>query len=134
MTVVIACAMNEGNIQPLDQNKLKHWKETHSQGEVFDMILDDGSSSALTPLAKRYFAIRDQYAEVNGYNKQYAHVELKHLFGVTFPYDNPPENRLVRLVDAYGEKEWQLSIKSYTADELRALVSGSEVALSEVSV
>lgn len=134
VTSIISCVIRKGHFRPLNPERVKAWKDAHTEGEVFQMILDDGTSSALTPMARKYFATRDDYATLNGYTKPYAHTELKHLYGVTFPQDEPPENRLVRLVEAYGEFEWQLSVKEYNKEELMALVSGSDLALLEASV
>ncbi len=134
MTTVIQCVLDGGKIRPLEQNKIAKWKEAHKQGEPFEMVLDDGSSSALSPLALKYFAIRDEYAAANAYAKDYAHTELKKLFGVSYPEDAPPMGRRVRLVEYHGEKVWLLSIADYTREELGPLVDGATVALAEVSV
>jgi len=134
MTTVIPCVMHHGGVKVLDMNRLNRWKEAHKQGEHFDMILEDGGSNALSPMAKKYYSIRDDYAHLNGYDKKYAHIELKYLFGVWYPYESPPKNRSVRLVEAYGELCWQLSLKEYDNDELAALVDLSQVALTEASV
>lgn len=131
MTVVVECVQRGGKIVPLDQEKLKAWKKRHKDGEAYDLILDDGDSSGLSPLAKRFHAVRDEYAEVNGYTNDHAKVELKHLHGVTAP--TPPVGRTGRMVDYHGIIEWQLSIRDYTPEELRRLVSGSEIALQEAS-
>jgi len=134
VTTILSCVIRKGHFRPLNPERVKAWKDAHKEGEVFEMILDDGASSALSPMGRKYYATRDDYAALNGYNKDYAHIELKHLFGVTYPHDAPPQNRLVRLVDAYGELEWQLSVKDYTKEELMALVNGSDKALVEASV
>lgn len=134
MTTVVPCVLHKGTIKPLNQDRIAKWKAEHTDGQVFDMILDDGESIAMTPMARKYFAIRDDYAAVNGYSKDYAHVELKHLYGVTYPADAPIPGRLMRLVDAYGEKEWQVSITDYNKEELARLVSGADMALMEASV
>ena len=132
MTTVLACVQRGGKIRPLDQDKIKRWKAKHSEGELYDMILDDGESSALSPLARKFHAIRDDYAELNGYTNDEAKVELKHLHGVTAP--EPPVGRTGRMVDYHGVIEWQLSIRDYTSEELGRLVAGSELALHEASV
>lgn len=134
MTTVITCVMDNGNIRPVDQDKIAKWKRAHKQGQVFEMILDDGENQALSPLAKKYFAIRDEYAAMNGYSKEHAHVELKAHFGVTSDVDAIPTGRLGRVVEYHGEQQWQCSVKDYDTEELRSLVMRTEQALVEASV
>ena len=135
MTSAIPCVMNNGRIVPLDPERLAKWKASHKQGEVFDMILDDGTSAARSPMALKYFAIRDEYMALNGYTKDEAHIELKHLFGVTYNEERPvPEGRRVRKVNYHGMEEWQLSIADYTTEELKPLVSGADKALAEAGI
>lgn len=134
MTVVVECVQRGGRIVPLDQKKLARWKDKHADGQVYDMILDDGESSALSPLARKFHAIRDEYAAVNGYENEHAKVELKYLHGVWTQPDSIPVGRDGRLVEYHGEVLWFLSIREYTTEELQRLVAGSELALDEVSV
>lgn len=134
MTVQIECTIRGGKILPLDQDKIRKWKERHKEGNVFDMFLDDGASSALTPLAKKYFATRDEYGAVNGYSNEEAHIELKALHGVIAAPDAVPVGRTGRVVDYHGTKMWQLSVRDMTSEELGRLVSGAEMALQEASV
>ena len=133
MTTIIECTMRNGRVVPLDAAKVEKWKTSHKDGEVFDMILDDGSSSALTPLAKRFFATRDEYAQVNGYDTDYATIELKYLWGVRAQPEAIPEGRNGKIVHIYDELWWVLSIRDYTNEELSRLVQGSEMALQEAS-
>lgn len=134
MTVVTQCVQRDGKIVPLEQYKLKKWKKKHSEGQIYDMILDDGESSALSPLAKKFHAVRDEYAAVNGYDNEHAKVELKFLHGVWTQPDSIPVGRDGRLVDYHGEVLWFLSIRDYAPEELERLVAGSELALQEASV
>ena len=148
MTLILECTMRNGKVVPLDAAKVEKWKASHKDGEVFDMILDDGSSSALTPLAKRFFATRDEYARMNGLTNEHAKIELKHNYGVVYPIGAPPVGRLTRMIVEEGVKELgdhlreiayftvrelQLSIVDYTHEELSRLVQGSEMALQEAS-
>jgi hypothetical protein len=134
---------------PLDQSKIKRWKEKHSEGEVYEMILSDDESTGSTPLAKKFHAVRDDYARVNGMTNDHAKIELKHNYGVVYPIGQPPTGRLVRLitetdvrelgghireVEYHDLRELQLSITDYTTEELQRLVQGSELALSEARV
>lgn len=134
MTTVVECIMDNGKIRPLDQDKLGKWKEKHKQGQVFDMVLDDHENQAMSPLARKYFAIRDEYAALNGYSKEDAHVELKALFGVTTARDGAPVGRLGRVVNYHGNEMWQLSVKDYSVEELQSLVMRTEKALMEAGV
>lgn len=134
MTVVIQCVMNNGRIQPLQPEKIARFKDRHKQGESFEMILDDGQSSALSPLARKFHALRDEYASVNGYDNEHAKVELKALFGVTAPGDAPPVGRTGCVVEYHGKRVWLLSITDYSPEELERLVMSSQMALHEVTV
>lgn len=134
MTVVVQCVLNGERIQPLQPEKIARFKERHKQGESFDLILDDGQSSAASPLARKFHAVRDEYATVNGYDNDHAKVELKALFGVTAPADAPPVGRTGQVVEYHGRLLWQLSITDYSREELERLVASSEMALHEVSV
>jgi len=133
MTIVIPCVMHKGSIKPLDTSKLDQWKGAHKQGQHFEMVLSDSENQALTPLALKYFSIRDDYAAVNGYDKEHARRELEYLYGMTYPDNAPPTGRTVTRVDYHGYR-WFLSIKEYTPEELGRLVSGSDMALAEASV
>lgn len=134
MTTVIECMQNAGRIHPLDTDKLAKWKEKHRDGDVFDMILDDGTSTAISPLAKKFHAIRDEYAAMLGYDKEHAKVELKYLHGVYTGETQAPIGRTGRLVDYHGRVLWFLSIRDYTTEELQALVAGSDLTLQEASI
>jgi len=131
VTVVVECAQRKGKIVPLDQAKLERWKKRHREGEVYDMILSDYTSSALSPMAKKFHAIRDEYADMLGYDNEHAKIELKALHGVTAPADAPPEGRTGRVVEYHGRKIWLLSIRDYTLEELGRLVDGSELTYNE---
>ena len=132
MTTVIECVMDNGGLRPLDQDKLREFKEAHKQGEHFEMILSDHTNQALSPMARKFFSVRDKYAKAAGYSKDYAHAELKHLFGVIRPLDGIPVGREGSVVEMYGELEWQLSIRDYDTDELATLLKGADHALMEV--
>lgn len=135
MTTVIQCVQRGGHIVPLDQSKIKRWKEKHSEGEVYEMILSDDESTGSTPLAKKFHAIRDEYASVNGYTNDEAKVELKYLHGVwASSAARIPVGRDGRVLEYHGRKLWFLSIRDYTTEELQRLVQGSELALSEAMV
>lgn len=134
MTSVVTCVQRGGKIVPLDQKKLDKWKKHHKEGEAYEMILDDGSSSALSPMGKKFHALRDEYAEINGYTNDAAKVELKYLHGVWTQPDDIPLGRDGRTLRYHGEVLWFLSIRDYTPEELQRLVAGSEMVIAEVSV
>ena len=134
MTSVILCVMDGGRIRPIDQDKLAKWKKAHKQGQAFEMILDDGESSALSAKAKKYFALRDEYADLGNHSIKHAHIELKHLHGFTRPVGLEPEGRLGRKVRYFDEEEWQLSIADYSEDELKRLLRGVQATLDEATV
>ena len=134
MTIQLECTIKDDRVIPLDPEKVRKWKDAHKPGEVFDMVLADSTSTALSPLAKRYFATRDEYAAINAYSKEWAHIELKALFGVSLPVDRIPTGRSGRVVDYHGERIWELSIRDYSADELRPLVDGATLAVAEAEV
>jgi len=134
MTMVIQLVVGKDRIRVVDHEKLLKWKKSLVEGQVFDAIFDDGSSTALTPLAKRYFATRDEYAGLNGYTTQSAHEELKHFFGMCYPPDSPPVGRTVRLVPYHGEMEWQLSVTDMDHDELSRLTEGATLAVAEAGI
>ena len=134
MTVVVPCAMRNGRVLPLDRTRLDKWKAKHKEGDVFDMILDDGTSTGSTPMARKFHALRDEYAELNGYSNVHAKVELKFLHGVWCQPDSIPVGRDGRVVEYHGEMLWFLSIRDYTAEELSRLVRGSELVIQEAGL
>ena len=134
MTLVVQCVQRGGKLVPLDARKIQRWKARHTEGQVCDLILDDYGSSALTPLAKKFHAIRDEYAALLGYDNDHAKIELKYLFGTWTELDAIPTGRTGRVVEYHGHRLWLLSIRDYTAEELQRLVAGSDLALQEVDV
>jgi hypothetical protein len=134
MTLQLTCTIKDDRVIPLDSEKVRKWKDAHADGEVFDMVLADSTSTALSPLAKRYFATRDEYAAVTGYTNECAHIELKWLHGVWCPPDEMPIGRSGRKVEYHGEEIWQLSIRDYSSDELRRLVDGATLRVAEAGV
>lgn len=134
MTIVIECVQRGGKIIPLDQQKIAKWKAKHKDGSVCDMILDDRSSSASSPLARKYFATRDEYAAINGYSAEYAHTELKALFGTQSSPNAIPVGRTGKVIEYHGRAIWLLSIRDYSHEELQRLVDRAEVAVAEASV
>lgn len=133
MTVMFDATVKAGRLVPLETKKIDRFKGAH-EGQVFTVVLDDGESSALSPLAKKFHAIRDEYAAVNGYENEHAKVELKFLHGVWTQPDSIPVGRDGRLVEYHGEVLWFLSIRDYSPEELERLVAGSDLALMEASV
>lgn len=133
MTVIIKCALHDGHIEPLEPEKIKKFKIKHVEGEMFDMILDDGRSNQGHPLFLKFHALRDEYADATGYDNEYAKQELKHMYGVIIPYSPgfTPPARGGKFVEIYGEIEFQVSTREYTTEELMRLVDGTECALSE---
>jgi hypothetical protein len=132
VTVILECTLRGGKVVPLDKAKIDKWKTSHREGAVFDMILSDATSTGQTALAKKFHAIRDEYAAINGYTNDFAKVELKVLHGVVAP--DAPTGRTGRIVEYHGNLLWLLSIRDYTTEELQRLVQGSDLALQEASV
>jgi len=134
MTVIIKCVLHNGRIEPLEPIKIGKFKKKHVEGEMFDMILDDGRTNQGHPLFLKFHALRDEYADATGLDNEYAKQELKHLYGVTIPYTEgfKPPTRPGKFVEIYGAIEFQVSTRNYTTEELMRLVDGTECALAEV--
>jgi len=136
MTVIIKCALHDGRIETLEPEKIKKFKIKHVEGEMFDMILDDGRSNQGNSLFLKFHALRDEYADATGYDNEYAKQELKHLYGVVIPYTDKFEipTRDGKFVEIYGAYEFQVSTRVYTTEELMRLVDGTECALVEATL
>lgn len=131
MTVEMECRIRDGFVLvPLEPDKLARLDPEI----VYDCVLSDRVSTAQSRLAKRYFATRDEYAAVNGYTNEEAHIELKFLHGVIAAPGDAPVGRDGRVVLYHGVRIWQLSIRDYSHDELSRLVEGATLALAEASV
>lgn len=131
MTVVVQCVLDGGAIRPLEPEKIAKWKDAHKQGEAFDLILSDEESRGQSAKKKLYFALRDEYAGMNGYSNSHAHVELKHFCGVTRPVEEIPEGRRGTVVHYYDIVEWQLSMTAYTDEEMDRLLPRVQAAVDQ---
>ncbi len=75
-----------------------------------------------------------KYAKRAGQDMESAKVELKHLYGVVFPWgpDFQPSTREGRFAKIYGEIEFQVSTRDYTKEEMGRLIEGAMLACAEV--
>lgn len=118
-----------------NEQQVKRFLKKHP-GEVFTLYLDNEQSNQGEALFLKFHALRDEYAAIVGHENSFAKIELKHLYGVTYPWrqDFRPPKRKGMFIQVYGDIEFQVSTTVYTQDELIRLVEGTQRAIEEAQV
>jgi hypothetical protein len=121
-----------------DKPKLAPMKAAHKPGEVIRVIFSDEYESENAMASRKFHAMRDEYADGQGLDKEYAKALLKYRHGVTLPYMEgfkPPigPRGAFLEVEVAGETRlfWMKSTTVYTTAEWVTLIMGTEKDLAE---
>ena len=134
MTIEVSGVLNaQKQIEILDKQKLVPMKEAHKPGEVLRIIFSDEYEGEHAMASKKFHAMRDEYADSEGLDKEYAKALLKYRHGVTLPYMEgfkPPVGKRGAFLEVFEAGQprlfWMKSVTVYTMQEWTILILGTE--------
>ena len=130
MTIEVQGVLNaQKQIEILDKQKLVPMKEAHKPGEVLRIIFSDEYEGEHAMASKKFHAMRDEYADSEGLDKEYAKALLKYRHGVTLPYMEgfkPPVGQRGAFLEVEERILWCKSVTVYTMQEWTILILGTE--------
>ena len=137
--MIISMVKQEGVLRPLevDRPMFDQYRMKVSDGEVVQVKFMKYLPPARARARKYFHLMRDAYAAVNGYTKEYAKDELCIGWGISVTLEdareNPPDwsGHLVKLWDREYVRK---SVMEYTREEMSALIEGTILACIEADV
>ncbi len=116
-------------IELLKPDRLKGLKDAHKPGEVIRVAFDDTVETANEKAFRLFHVYRDQYANAQGLEKDYAKALLKFKYGADVipwrPNFKPPLNQKGSFLEVEQRIYWMKSTTIYTTEELNVLIEGT---------
>jgi hypothetical protein len=124
----------KGNIHNSDPKRLEPMRRAHKQGEYVRIIFDDSVESEHVSAFKKFHALRDEFSDATGYDKEEAKALLKSRHGKCIPYIDgfvPPVGERGEFFEVSGRILWLKSTTVMNTDELMKLILGTERDIAE---
>lgn len=136
MTVEVECVLNpKRQIELLSPRRLDALKEAHHPGDMLRAVFTDETEGLHDRAFRLFHALRDEFADAAGLDKEEAKALLKHRHGKSIPYVDgfvPPLGERGGFFMVSGQLVWLKSTTVMTTDELSKLIMGAERDMGEL--
>jgi hypothetical protein len=116
-------------IELLNRELLKGLRDAHKSGDVIRVIFDDSVERENDKLFRLFHVYRDQYANKQGLEKEYAKALLKFRYGAGVlplrPNFKPPVGERGAFLEVEQRIYWLKSTTVYTNEEMGILIEGT---------